>query len=212
MKKQYGGATYLFYLSLAALQISCSKSSETLYLTVSDQVKAYYLFQPGTYWIYQNSKSHQVDCTYISSPPEFYQEKFILDDNKTVHSVTDHYMIRFEGHIFRWCAIEPDVVSFGNSSPPDFMAYNAGIPLGDARHYYNHYYFENLNFYNEVMMGSRNFFSVSETRDTHPPEPGTSFSRAMSFLSAKNVGLIQTTIVNSNHDSTWNLIRYHIVQ
>jgi hypothetical protein len=197
----------VFFALLTTFQFSCKKNSEPKHNTIPEEVKSYYLFQPGSYWIYHNTKTNYIDCTYINSPPEFYQTKFILDDGRTVYSITDHYNINFEGHIFHTCAIDPDVVSFGY-----FMAYNAGIPMGEARHYYDNYFFENLNFYDSLPLSNQYFFRVKETKDSHLPDQGTPYIWAMSFLSAKNIGLIQTTLTISNNDSTWNLIRYHVVQ
>ena len=200
----------LFSLILV-FQTACNKNTEPVHYTIPEDLKAFFLFQPGSYWIYQNSATNKVDCTWIVTQPEFHESKNILDDGRTVSSITDHCTITFEGFFFRYCQIDPFVVGYGNSWYTDFMAYNAGIPTGDARHYYNNYYFENIHFYDSLQVGGHTFSEVAETKDSHFEYQGTQ-SKSICFFPAKNVGLVQIKNSNSGVDTTWILVRYHIVQ
>lgn len=62
--------TAIFAVILTVFIIGGCKKKETYYY-VSNENKAWTLFNEGSYWIYRNDSTLVLDSTVVASPPEF---------------------------------------------------------------------------------------------------------------------------------------------
>jgi hypothetical protein len=61
-------AGFLFLIFILMGCSTCHDSSST----IPDDMKQWYLFQKGSYWICQNDKTHETDSTYFYKDPYCY--------------------------------------------------------------------------------------------------------------------------------------------
>jgi len=54
----------IFLLFLIGLFMACQK--ETPYYKISDNMKQYFVYQPGSFWIFTNDSTNESDSMYIS--------------------------------------------------------------------------------------------------------------------------------------------------
>jgi len=56
------------FFALVILIVSCTKTEE-IHTPMSQEMKQWCVFNQGSYWIYQNDSTFEIDCVYVASPP-----------------------------------------------------------------------------------------------------------------------------------------------
>ena len=186
----------LFFLYL--LITGCNKTEEKYY--VQGSFKEWSLFQYGSYWIYLNEKSGRVDSSWVYTGPStwFYKP---IGDGKLYEVIsfqimnigpfklgakTDNSILLIEGKFFSGGYALTSLVT---SNLSDQVSSSCWV----------------MKRYDSLIVNNQMFFNVIITRDT--------FSNSINdFYFAKKVGLIKFAIKNEYGDSTWSLVRSHIIQ
>ena len=55
---------YIFGIIVISISVSCKK---TTYYGISDFVKEYFSYKQGSYWIYKNDSTGEIDSTFVSA-------------------------------------------------------------------------------------------------------------------------------------------------
>ena len=214
-----------FYLLAAVIAlIYCCKKDEPDEPNVSYEdikpVKDYVYFQLGTYWIYEDNYGN-VDSMYVYSAGEgidtvrksngdiegiyrFFQSK--------IHSVYDDYNY-YIGYNSGWTSFHPTrhQVFMTKTKPGDYVGQIILMEyppvIGNILYGEKNSIVKIENYYQIYNIGLVNYVSVikmSNSIDIINNDQRTN------YLIAKNVGIIQEELVDSNN--VWKVIRYNIVQ
>jgi len=66
MKKRLPSCQQCFFVAIALLGvISCQKKPD--HWNIPDEFQSWCRYREGTYWIYRNEKTQQIDCTYVTA-------------------------------------------------------------------------------------------------------------------------------------------------
>ena len=200
------------FVFLAFSVFSCSKKTDPTYNLTADSVKAYCLFQPGSYWIYQHGPD-QIDCVYIQTPPMTYQSIEYDSDGETVLSITDCYKTILKGNVFNWCVIKGNEVKYDG-----YIAFDSNPHTSEYYHSCNPcFYF--LSYYDTLLVGKIDYYSVlTSSYITYYDEYFGTRRKIdyMDFSFVKNIGLVEIEHAKQDFQSftseRWMLLRYKVVQ
>jgi hypothetical protein len=187
---------------------SCKKSKNPDHYTISDDLKQWYLYQKGSFWIYKNENTQQIDSLFILNSPTYNQEPIGENDDGSLDAIIDHLTWGYNNS-FLWAS---------DLSYDQFLVYNAPydfnyafrtfvlegqrFPLDGLYEYVKHYDSINVNNY---------FFkNVRLTKYSHASLSGDSIT--FTFYFSKNIGLIKYIRNQAGIDSVRTLLRWHVVQ
>jgi hypothetical protein len=211
MKIKLKNEIVLLWLFLVFLMVAgCKKTSEPGHSIISDDMKSWYLYQQGSYWIFENNKSSKTDCTFINKEPLFWQENLYKDDG-SLRAIIDHFVISYNGNIFQFCGIDPEEVELNVQEADHLPMFYTNITVGRK---YSDYYdvFEYVSHYDSIQIADHYFKDVRKTKFSCLMSDNSPDSFAVTFFVAKNIGIISLNKVIAGIDTTWNVIRYHAVQ
>ena len=165
--------------------ISCNKHERTN-IYVPQLYKDVGLFQKGSYWIYLNNKTLETDCTYVSTEPKSYFETGDLSSRQIIS-------ISYDSSLLFHCSLDPDECYFTSILEPYGLILIRSISdkvdtleVGNQK-YSNVYHSRQINF-----IGSDSvFFDV---------------------YCSPHVGIVKITKTIAGIDSSYNLLRWHVVQ
>jgi hypothetical protein len=193
-------------LFLPLLFVSCKKTTNPNYVVISDEMKQWFLYQKGSYWIYQNDKTLQIDCTYITKDPSFWQSKFIKDDG-SIGAIIDHIDISYIGNVYQSCNISSEGADINRD-----LAFNTNMVDGRKYQLDQYSVFQYIKHYDSLAINNHYFKNVNQTRYATATNNNGTDTLATTFFFAKYFGLIRFSQNRSGTDTTWNVVRYHIVQ
>jgi hypothetical protein len=199
-------------------------------LYIPNEMKAYVEFKPGTYWVYKDSISGQLDSVYVTY------------HNTGFDTTTGH--IFYDWGVFEWLITEykssrtgyfyytyvhtvhsgwyPDQYPFRHelfvekTKPGDYVGESKileyPILVGNSMPAASNYplpndYLTTIQFYNAFYQDTSIFNAVVEVENNHYKPEGLSLTK---HFHAKDIGVVRKEVIDSN--LVWKLIRYSIVQ
>jgi hypothetical protein len=199
-----------FCLIILIMFVACTKEGH--HYSISQEFKDYFLFQKGSYWIYQNDSTNSIDCTYLATQPSF--EIYKTGDHQKSDPSIEQYLLPFTSGIFKGFEIFTKTDSHNyllfyiNSEPDAFGMIDQLIP--DSNYYFESRpqgYFKVWPFIPSFDVNAITFYQVLNSRFNNTKEENT-----FNFYFAKHFGLIKLFGKWENKNQSWSLIRYHIVQ
>jgi hypothetical protein len=193
---------------LFLILISACNKNKINHKTIPDDLKQWYLYQQGSYWIYQNNKTSKIDCTYISAPPIFSQGKLERDDG-SIYEIDDNIGIDFNSNLIHSCSIDPDEVFIMTYPITTNYLYLSAYEKGVKFTNYDDAY-EYVTDYDSLLINNQYFHNVRCTRDWSGLTCGD--TTIYTFFYSQHLGLISLNKNYGKYDTTWNLIRFHPLQ
>jgi hypothetical protein len=199
---------FIYCLLFLVLVSNCKKKGTTTYY-IDNSFKEWVLFQKGSYWVYLNEKRQVQDSTYIIMQPRY---GFTPPPSENL----DHYeQIYYDvsNSFLKSVAInrEPgdSYVSLEFFYPDDgagFTGLNSSITDGTWSGSSNS--FKLIEKIDTIFLNSSRFTNVIHTRST-----STYYDNLQNdYYFAKNIGLVKFAIKTNTFDSTWSLMRWHVIQ
>jgi hypothetical protein len=188
----------------------CKKSSSPTYYAVPDDLKQWYLYQKGSYWVYTNNQSSKIDCTFLSKDPKYWDEYFFLDD-KSVGAITQHIDSYYESPLFQICNIVHYQVNLATSYSYINYVYINNIREGEQWKEDEYHTFEYIGFYDTIQIQDNIYNNVRETKYEFLTSNMQDTYSLTTFF-AKNIGVIRITKKFGSVDTTWNILRYNVKQ
>jgi hypothetical protein len=206
--KSFNTSFIISFLSLfCILSLGCKKNKID-YKTIPDDFKQWYLYQQGSYWIYQNNKTSMIDCTYISTPPIFSQGKLERDDG-SIYEIDDNIAIYFNCNLIHYCSIDPLEVFLFLYPGTTNNIYGSNFEKG-VKYTYSDIAYEYVTDYDSLLINNQYFHNVRCTRDWYGLTSGD--TTINTFFYSQHIGLISFNKNYGKFDTTWNLIRFHALQ
>lgn len=209
--------SYLFFLLFAfiLLQYGCKKNDAGP--NVSDEeyktIKEYVYFNPGSYWIYQDSHGN-IDSMFT------YESGEGLDTASGYRYFTSRMHSSYDNYDYRifynsgWTTFHPTrhKVFMNKSGPGDYVGeiilLKYPFVQGNILYWYNENDITSEEYYPTYMINGSNFNSVIKMHETR--DVTNDYFQSTNYYIAKNVGIIQEELIDSSN--VWKLIRYNIVQ
>jgi hypothetical protein len=205
--KRFNGRVYPTIIFLFLLSFfGCKKSSSSIEEVIPDEIKQWYLYQTGSYWIYKNEQTLQNDSTYIKQAPSFRQEYFYRDDG-SIHGIEDHIDVSYSSKFLKSSDIAPEDVDV-NTFIEGIIEFNSNMILGQK--YQIDGIFEYVRHFDSLSIDNQYFHDVRQTRFSTVLNNSDTLTHT--FYVARHVGLIRLIQTRSGVDTTWSLVRWHAVQ
>ena len=204
-----------FIIILLIVSDSCRKDKNIDRLSIiPSEVKDFALFQPGTYWIYQDSASGVIDSVYvydlITGIDSTSSGNFEYFDEYCTHSngYSDHIWVNMSWSInYHYTPVWKSYFK-----PGDFIgqSYLMLYPFNTNRQYGAYTDYGTI-----TIIGFLNNFNVlgnnyNEVICFHNTENIIEYHSESNYYVVKNFGLIRKELVDSL--KIWNLVRCHIIQ
>ncbi len=201
-------AQIIYSLLVSFLLISCNKKTEQVHFIIPDEMKQWYLYQKGSYWIFQNETNQHTDSTYINKDPEFWQERNGENADGSFSDLIDHIGYSFNNSFLKGCDIiswECEFYPFLDLGTYAFMSFiNEGQKFrGDG------FLFEYIQHFDSISINNNIFKNVRRTKLSVRSNGDT---LAFTYYFARNIGLIKYIKSYTGIDSSWSLLRWHPVQ
>ena len=207
MKRLFSSLSILLVCACVLLMGACTKEGK--HYPVSQEFKDYFLFQKGSYWIYKNDSTNEVDSTYLKTAPVYYS--YLTGDRTKSDPSLEEYVVKFQSDILG------RYLFYSSTGGQDFLEMAIGPSdnaygmidqlVPDSNYYLNFYphgYLKVSPKIPSIEFNSKIFYNVLYTRYY-------SDSTTFNFYFAKNVGLIKIYGHWAKKDQSWSLLRYHVI-
>ena len=187
------------------VSISSCKKDEKQYLDVDQSFREWVLFRKGSYWIYLNERSMKKDSSYLTNEPSFGYLPPDPDINKHYQQIYYQLENSFIKTVEIDRGINESMLAFDHSFPVGifvtlFDGYTNGTSMGTE---YNCYYIEKID---TMIINSNVFTNLIHTKVVIPN------TLQYDYYFMKNVGWVKYSIKTNTIDTTWSLLRYHVIQ
>jgi len=191
------------FLIALCLFTNCKK--EPIHYTIPDELKQLSVFNKGSYWIYINEKTSVLDSTYVKTDPDFYTLGINDKDNSPLYDAVIVTVVSSFLHDY-YTQFTSIIIDFKRSFGTAFeIDAKVGQKYGSS-----HDIFELINYFDSISLNNQIYKSVFFTRNTIVHDLVDTIK--YDFYLAKNIGLIRLEKKYLNADTTWSLVRYHLLQ
>jgi hypothetical protein len=193
---------------LLLTEAGCKKKEPTYYY-IDNSFKEWVLFQKGSYWVYLNENNQILDSTFINmqprtgfTPPESegidrFEQTYYDLSNSFIKSVAIDC-----DHNYSFASLELNFQTDGVG----YTAISSAMLKGTGAGGYN--YLTLVEVLDTLILNSNIFLNVIHTRTLDPFNDNIYNDGYF----AKNIGLVKLSIKTDSFDSTWSLLRWHVVQ
>ena len=219
----------LLAIALLTLSLSCCRRDDDQpmqhhTLLLPQEVKDYLLFKPGTYWVYQNNKTQELDSVYVVSvDTAIYntidEENNISLDYEYFHLRTYSNYEQYYTNYFMWVPFATNAIKStyrhtikrDRTKPGDFV--------GETFFFVSSNEIGNIGYQNgsggtlilldkkDTLLNSNPFSDVYIYENNIDVSENHNHTK---YYIAKNFGIIKKEFVNKGE--AWELIRYNIVK
>jgi hypothetical protein len=197
-----------FYIGIAffLLLSGCTKKEgQTYYL--SDYIKQFSVFQVGSYWVYKNENTGEIDSSFIKSSPSFSIYQSGYSDPKIQECFIDYGgPFISSGHLGN-LGYQIGFMNIGiNGACLKSKPFQPGSSIYDG----SEGTYKELSIYDSLIVNDVVYHQVLNTQDQYPKNNGD--TDYMNYYLVKSIGLIKFKYHYHNQDTYWSLLRYHVVQ
>ena len=177
----------------------CSNKKPALVL-IPELLKEYSVFNVGSFWIFKNEMNGKSDSSFIQVPPRFIPGGYGEDDPNI-----ETCYVTYGGAFMAGAAIDPNICSINFVNRLN----------GNCLEYYNHpqenndWHFKIIQNLDSVTINQIVYYNVLNTQYKATASPGDTMT--FTFYLAKSIGLIKFNLHGNDRDTTWSLLRYHVV-
>jgi hypothetical protein len=197
----------LLSLSIIFSLCSCYKRKPATYY-IDASFKEWVVFKKGSYWVYLNEKRQSEDSTFINMQtrdaislpgqegPDCFEGFYYDLSNGFISAVSGQR--DYNESYASYSVFFPDEYSMTGLSTA-----NLKIPVDES--YHTPILVEKID---TMFLNNNKFTNVIHTRDT------IKFFNNLQddFYFVKNIGLIKFSIRTNSFDSTWSILRWHVIQ
>jgi hypothetical protein len=187
---------------LCFLLISCKKQTPTVYY-INDSFKKWTLFQKGSFWIFYNEQSNNIDSIYISeTPTSWYSPAEPIAIQYILIKLSNSFLIQY---LISSGPNDP-VLSVEDIYSTDRNVFCYAQIVGSS--IYASPTCKLVEKLDKYVINNNMFFNVIHTRDSNFVKPIIT----KDYYFVQNIGMVQYSIKTTSSDSTWSILRWHIVQ
>jgi hypothetical protein len=184
----------------------CKKNDSYTTYDIPPLLKEYMSFKEGSYWIYKNEVTGTLDSCYVTGMVDF----FFFDPGVKADPHNETIRIVFKSSFLQSCEVVTDHADLAFTSQGGTCLHASLLP---ATYFYdpsNAYYCFGLT--DSVIVNNHEFFNVVSTQYSEKAFGIYNDTIILQFQLAKSIGLIKYRQQLDSFDTTWSLLRYHVVQ
>jgi hypothetical protein len=182
---------------------SCKKKNITYY--IPQQFKDYGIYNEGSYWVYKNETTGMVDSSYMNFTPHSY---YVHNGGYDTDPLYETVRCEVGGNFITFIVMDPDEYSLDFVSFGSTVMMSEGFQAGFISKSYGEI-FKTISTNDSLEINGTNFYHVLNTQDKEFNNHGDTAIYTYYFV--KFIGLIKCSKNVNNIDTTWSLLRYHIV-
>ncbi|MCX6305627.1 MAG: hypothetical protein NT040_11725 [Bacteroidetes bacterium] len=188
----------LYLIFLLLLFAGCRKKNEPTY--ISEKLKSFAVFQVGSYWIYKNEKTGNLDSIFISEVPHFF-----FNGNENIPPFVQECSMRYGGTIISGSVVYPEneELVFQNDHSGSCIQFYTPTPGSNGS-------FSNISTFDSLEINNKYYHEVINTKNRFQFSNGDTL--IYTFFIAKSVGIIKLNKKTNDSDTTWSLLRNRSVQ
>jgi hypothetical protein len=190
-------------ITLVIFFYGCSKNEHT-YSYIPQELKDMSVFKNGSYWIYLNENTGLLDSCYTDGAPVIWYTDL---STKGVFHHEERIIGYLNSSFLRWYSLHTTFLSY--VLPNSVVSFITDISEGDTiltSTYRSFTYIEKIPKY------SLNNIEYSDVFHTKTAWKLENDSIIYTFHIADHVGLIRLNKRIGNADTTWSLLRFHVIQ
>ena len=204
---------FIIFFILSLVFIGCKKSEETKYVMVPDEFKAWTVYQKDSYWIYLNENINQADSTFVTKC----DRSLYTDNDPYIHLYTESYDVRISGKFLINFNITAGEGPYTGQLINEYHALGGGLSMGWLENPYAHFGYNDPSYIHKVVevipsfvLNNKTYSNVYNILWAKQNFKGDSVIE--NYYLAKNIGLIKFKTRVGMADTTWSLLRYHVIQ
>jgi len=181
--------------------------------SIPDEFKAWTMFNPGSYWLYLNEKTQEIDCTSVKHGP-YYKEELCYN------CPVVQYMWYYTKSSF---LMKFDAVGGKDGNATLTLTTNKGeglaltqrtinAPEDSDSTYYGCYTYRFIAKTDTFSLNGNQFNNVYHTRLEWTGCYAQTDHMTYDFFWARGIGLISLKKTYDNQDTTWSLVRWKAIQ
>jgi hypothetical protein len=194
------------FLLLLIISFSACKRKEPSIVYIPEEIKEYSIFQNDSYWVFKNETTGVIDSTFIQDPPQYTYTQG-SDDVPSFEVCYLKYDSKFITRSqINW---EQYLIGFRNGLVGPCLRAESFQP-GYVKKFDSYSLFKNINYFDSLEINSKVYYKVMNTfyQTTNSNDDTLMYT----YYLAKSIGLVKVNLHVSNYDTTWSLLRYHVVQ
>lgn len=189
----------MFILVLVLTTLSCRKEKPTY--NMPQEFKDYVMFPEGSYWIYEDSITNNIDSISLYKTNMLVKEDDHVYCNCKYETITQEFYSSFSNNIFlRY--IEPFLADFENKYAYYLNSMSGYIFIFPQSSFFDPFKYK---YFNSIIINNAIYESV------HVFERKMQGEDILIHYFVKHIGIIKRKIITTNNDTiVWELKNYHI--
>ena len=200
--------TKLVFILILLIFLGCKREVRLPYYTINNDFLQYVYFKEGSYWIYKNEHNGSHDSCTLIYPPNVGPAK-PEGLGYTYEVITTGFISKFLSNSEILASPDFDFAIFEEIDSHSLISIRTSMSIGQ-KYTFNGAVIEQVALYDSIIINDSIFKNVIQTRVAQPYNLQDSIF--YSYFFAKNIGLIKFEKTYLNTDTTWSLLRYHVVQ
>ncbi len=193
---------------LVFIAISCEKTKYH-HRYVSTETKEWFLFQPGSYWIYQNDSTKATDSVFIKEGPTSRFDGGPTDAMDYLEAINTSFSSPFFTQTEMKAYNGANVISL---FPTYAIVLEMPISLHKKEVVPEKYTFEHIEHFDSLNVNGTWIKDTYHTRYTRLKEDTSTIDYVYDFYIAKNIGIVICEKQSETENFRWSLVRRNIVQ
>jgi len=195
---------------LVFIATSCIEEEKYHHRYVSEETKEWSLFQPGSYWIYQNDSTGATDSVFIKEGPTSHFDGGPTDAMDYLEVINTSFsssfisQIELEAHYYG-----ANTISLNNTNASVLIL---RFPISNEIISQNFYTFEHIEHFDSLNVNGTWIKDTYHTRYTRFKEGISTIDYIYDFYIAKNIGIVICEKQSETENFRWSLVRRNIVQ
>jgi hypothetical protein len=187
-----------------AFALGCHKKGvDTHY--VSQFLKDYTVFKPGSYWIYKNETTGKTDSCYIIKFTDIFRQ----DAGYSTDPYLEFILVSYQSEVLTSMYIDVDQATLSCKFAEGNCLRASNVP--PVFEYDKYHKYEFLGSFDTVNVNGVNFADIVNTKYSQNGAGVLPYNNyVLTYYLSKSIGLIKYRQQLDNYDTTWTLLRYHI--
>ncbi|MDP4281720.1 MAG: hypothetical protein Q8867_06165 [Bacteroidota bacterium] len=192
---------------ILGFNISCKKEKSYTYY-ISQELKTYAVFQPGSYWVYKNELTGVLDSSYINIPPGY---TYTHLGEHLSDPIWESCNTLYCGNFIYSSYVDQDKYAIDFYSWGSTCLMSNKFKPGFLYEIQSNMYFKDVDEIDSLVINNNKYYHVLNTQYLSKSIfDGDSI--IYSYYLVKSLGLIKISKKVHNIDTSWSLLRYHVVQ